>query len=153
MADLLELEHCTLCEHRCGANRVAGETGVCGVSLPAVASAQLHPAPPSSYTVFMAGCNFKCLNCQNWTISCYPVHDAGIRGFVEPRELAAECVEALHSRGARAIGVGLALGYPMPSPSGRIQQLGARLDSSPRVNSHGRLPARRRVLPRFGWDP
>jgi len=100
---LVELEHCTLCEHRCGANRLAGESGVCGVTLPAVASAQLHPAPPSSYTVFMAGCNFKCLNCQNWIISCYPSVDVGIRGFVEPRELAAECVAALHSRGARAI--------------------------------------------------
>jgi pyruvate formate lyase activating enzyme len=30
--------------------------------LPVVASATLHPAPPESYTVFTAGCNYKCLN-------------------------------------------------------------------------------------------
>ena len=79
-----ELESCTLCEHSCGVNRLAGEIGVCRTTLPAVASATLHPAPPSSYTVFLAGCNFKCLNCQNWSISCFPDTDSGIRGFIEP---------------------------------------------------------------------
>jgi len=62
-----------------------------------VASATLHPAPPSSYTVFLAGCNFRCLNCQNWSISCYPDIDAGVRGYVEPAALAAECVDRLYS--------------------------------------------------------
>ena len=61
---LQAITHCTLCEHRCGVNRLAGQTGICRMTLPAVASAALHPAPPESYTVFMAGCNFKCLNCQ-----------------------------------------------------------------------------------------
>jgi pyruvate formate lyase activating enzyme len=92
-----ELECCTLCEHRCGVNRMAGETGVCRTTLPVVASATLHPAPPSSYTVFLAGCNFKCLNCQNWSISCYPDIDSGIRGHVEPDALAMECVDQLYS--------------------------------------------------------
>jgi len=99
-----ELECCTLCEHRCGVNRIAGEIGVCRTTLPVVASATLHPAPPSSYTVFLAGCNFKCLNCQNWSISCYPDFDSGVRGFVEPRELAAECVDQLYSVQAILIG-------------------------------------------------
>jgi pyruvate formate lyase activating enzyme len=94
---LAELENCTLCEHRCGVNRLAGETGVCRTTTPVVASATLHPAPPSSYTVFLAGCNFKCLNCQNWSISCFPDVDVGVRGFVEPTELAAECVDRLSS--------------------------------------------------------
>lgn len=85
-------------------NRLAGETGVCRMSLPEVASAQLHPAPPESYTVFLAGCNFKCLNCQNWTISTYPDQPGGIRAFVEPEELAAECVCALRSPAGRAMG-------------------------------------------------
>jgi pyruvate formate lyase activating enzyme len=65
------------------------------MTMPAVASAQLHPAPPSSYTVFMAGCNFKCLNCQNWSISCVPDLDTAIRGAVDPAELAEECVATL----------------------------------------------------------
>ena len=63
-----DLKNCTLCEHRCEVNRLVSETGVCRMTLPEVASATLHPAPPESFTVFMAGCNFKCLNCQNWTI-------------------------------------------------------------------------------------
>jgi pyruvate formate lyase activating enzyme len=92
-----ELGCCTLCEHRCGVDRLVGETGVCRMTLPVVASATLHPAPPSSYTVFLAGCNFKCLNCQNWSISCYPDVDTGVRGFVEPAALAAECVDRLCS--------------------------------------------------------
>ena len=66
---LKDLEKCELCEHLCRVNRLGGETGVCKVMLPTVASAALHPAPPQSYTVFMAGCNYKCLNCQNWQIS------------------------------------------------------------------------------------
>jgi uncharacterized Fe-S radical SAM superfamily protein PflX len=66
------LTHCTLCEHRCAVNRLEGETGICRMALPVVASATLHPAPPESYTVFMAGCNYKCLNCQNWTIAQLP---------------------------------------------------------------------------------
>jgi pyruvate-formate lyase-activating enzyme len=61
-----------------------GETGVCKVAMPSVASATLHPAPPESYTVFIAGCNFKCLNCQNWTISQYPDNESVQRGFVDP---------------------------------------------------------------------
>ena len=102
--DFPELECCTLCEHRCGVNRIEGETGVCRTTLPAVASATLHPAPPSSYTVFLAGCNFKCLNCQNWSISCHPDVETGIRGFVDPAVLAAECIDRLHSIEATLIG-------------------------------------------------
>jgi pyruvate formate lyase activating enzyme len=99
-----ELECCTLCEHRCGVDRLAGEVGVCRSTRPVVASATLHPASPSSYTVFLAGCNFKCLGCQNWSISCYPDIDAGVRGFVEPAVLAAECVDRLYSVEGKLIG-------------------------------------------------
>ena len=49
--------------------RLAGEVGVCGIGLPQVALRTLHPAPPESYTIFMAGCNFRCLYCQNWDIA------------------------------------------------------------------------------------
>jgi pyruvate formate lyase activating enzyme len=101
---LKELENCELCEHRCGVNRLAGETGVCRVTLPAMASATLHPAPPESYTVFMAGCNLKCLNCQNWTISQYPDNGYAQRGYKNPRELAKECVRHLTSSAARLMG-------------------------------------------------
>ena len=96
-----ELEECQLCAWRCGVDRVAGERGVCQLGLPEVASRTLHPAPPESYTIFMAGCNFKCLHCQNWSIAHYPAQDTPIDGFVEPEELAEEAVAALESAPGR----------------------------------------------------
>ena len=101
---LNDLKRCELCEHRCRVNRLKGETGICKASIPSVASATLHPAPPESYTVFLSGCNFKCLNCQNWTISQYPDNEYKPRGYIEPKELAKECVEKLHSLPGKLMG-------------------------------------------------
>lgn len=101
---LKDLKECELCEHRCGVNRLKGETGVCKVTMPSVASATLHPAPPKSYTVFMAGCNFKCLNCQNWAISQYPDNGFLQRGFIDPAKLAKECVKQLGSISGQKMG-------------------------------------------------
>ena len=89
------LTHCTLCEHRCGTDCLAGQTGVCRMTLPAVASVTLHPAPPESCTVFMAGCNLKCLNFQNWSIAQMPDNGCPPGQFVPARELARECVARL----------------------------------------------------------
>jgi pyruvate formate lyase activating enzyme len=101
---LKDLRNCELCEHRCRVNRLEGETGVCRVSMPTVASATLHPAPPESYTIFMAGCNFKCLNCQNWTISQYPDNGFRQRGYEDPPELALECINRLDSISGKMMG-------------------------------------------------
>jgi len=101
---LMDLEKCELCEHRCRKNRLVDETGVCRVTMPTIASATLHPAPPESYTVFMAGCNFKCLNCQNWTISQYPDNGSDQREDESPEDLADECVKNLDSLSARLMG-------------------------------------------------
>jgi pyruvate formate lyase activating enzyme len=101
---LRPLAHCMLCEHRCGVDRLAGQTGVCRMTLPAVASATLHPAPPESYTVFMAGCNYKCLNCQNWTIAQLPDNGYPPGRLVPARELARECVVWLESPAAQRMG-------------------------------------------------
>ena len=100
---LKDFKKCELCEHRCKVNRLEGETGVCKVTLPVVASATLHPAPPESYTVFMAGCNFKCLHCQNWTISQYPDNKSKQSGYFEPAELAEECIRQLNTIYGKAI--------------------------------------------------
>ena len=71
------MSHCTLCPRRCGANRVQGHTGYCrsGI-LPAVPSACVHhgeePVLSGSRgagTIFFAGCNLKCIYCQNHQIS------------------------------------------------------------------------------------
>ncbi|UCG39368.1 MAG: radical SAM protein [bacterium] len=99
-----DLSRCVLCEHRCGADRLAGEEGVCRVTEPVVASRCLHPAPPESYTVFLAGCNFKCLNCQNWSIAHYPDNGQPVEGYVEPAFLARECVRYLESPDGRFMG-------------------------------------------------
>ncbi|MDD5420342.1 MAG: radical SAM protein [Methanomicrobiaceae archaeon] len=101
---LLELADCRLCEWRCGVNRLAGERGVCGAGVPEVALAMLHPAPPKSYTIFLAGCNFRCTNCQNWEIAHYPDTGEAGRGFVEPRRMAEEAVSAIHSLRGRIMG-------------------------------------------------
>jgi len=100
---LHELENCELCEWSCGVNRLRGDLGVCMLGKPKVASAVLHPAPPQSYTVFMAGCNFRCLNCQNWNIAHFPEQKTGVRGHVEPEELAKEAVSKINSQRGRLI--------------------------------------------------
>ncbi|MFX0206672.1 MAG: radical SAM protein [Candidatus Hodarchaeota archaeon] len=100
---LKELENCKLCEWRCGVDRLAEERGTCGVTLPVVASCQLHPAPPGSYTIFTAGCNFKCLHCQNWEIAhgyAQPKVKVGLQGFVDPKKLADVSIKQLKSPAA-----------------------------------------------------
>jgi pyruvate formate lyase activating enzyme len=99
-----ELKRCELCQHKCRANRLKGKTGVCRVTMPVVASANLHLAPPASYTVFMAGCNFKCLNCQTWTVSQYPGNRYHQTDYADPKILAEECVQELNSFAAKLIG-------------------------------------------------
>ncbi len=102
-AGLRELERCRLCHWQCGVNRLQGERGVCMLTLPQVASYTLHPAPPSSFTIFFAGCNFRCLHCQNWTIATWPDSGERIVGLPHPRELAAHAVRQLSSPAGRAI--------------------------------------------------
>lgn len=104
MQYLKELHSCKLCEWKCGVDRLSGETGVCRMTVPEVASAQLHPAPPQSYTIFTAGCNFKCINCQNWSIAHYPDNLTLVRGFEDPKEIASESVKKLQSPHAKLIG-------------------------------------------------
>lgn len=101
---LKELENCKLCAWECGVNRIEGEQGVCMMGIPEVASCQLHPAPPQSFTIFTAGCNFKCLNCQNWEIAHYPMTKSSIRGFTDPEVIAQEGVETIQSIFGHLIG-------------------------------------------------
>jgi putative pyruvate formate lyase activating enzyme len=68
---------CCLCPRNCRVNRVEGEIGFCGVSNRALlSSANLHHGeePPisgfrGSGTIFFAGCNLRCVFCQNYPIS------------------------------------------------------------------------------------
>lgn len=113
-----ELDHCELCEWRCRVNRNEGELGVCRIGTPIVASCQLHPAPPQSYTIFLAGCNFRCLNCQNFSIAHYPDQPDVLRGWVEPKKLAEEALERMSSPFGRLINADYIFfsgGAPTPS--------------------------------------
>lgn len=100
----MSLTNCHLCEWHCGVDRTKGELGVCRVGMPQVASRMLHPAPPESYTIFMAGCNFRCLHCQNWDIAHFPDTGARMDGEIEPAELARESLAAMDSAYGRIMG-------------------------------------------------
>jgi putative pyruvate formate lyase activating enzyme len=71
------LSACTLCPRRCGADRLAGETGVCRTGrLAWISSFNPHfgeEAPlvgtHGSGTVFFTHCNLLCIFCQNFDIS------------------------------------------------------------------------------------
>lgn len=68
---------CRLCPRNCGADRLAGKTGVCGVTAAyriARCAPHMWEEPPisgrnGSGTVFFSGCNLRCVFCQNHTIS------------------------------------------------------------------------------------
>ncbi len=69
--------HCTLCPRECGADRLAGNKGVCGMDAGLMlARAALHyweepciSGEEGSGTVFFSGCTLKCVYCQNAEIS------------------------------------------------------------------------------------
>jgi putative pyruvate formate lyase activating enzyme len=71
------LDPCELCPRRCGARRLHGQVGDCGAGeRVAVARACHHRGeePPLSGTrgagtIFFAGCNLRCVYCQNHQIS------------------------------------------------------------------------------------
>ncbi len=68
---------CSLCPRRCGADRAAGQTGFCGApETPVVARAAPHfgeepciSGTRGSGAVFFAGCNLRCVFCQNYALS------------------------------------------------------------------------------------
>lgn len=71
------LEHCMLCPHNCGVNRLNGEKGYCGSPKDMViARYSLHmweepciSGDNGSGTIFFSYCNLKCVFCQNYEIS------------------------------------------------------------------------------------
>lgn len=68
---------CELCPRRCGADRVHGDRGYCGMSdRPTAARAALHyweepciSGTRGSGTVFFSGCVMRCAYCQNYSVS------------------------------------------------------------------------------------
>jgi putative pyruvate formate lyase activating enzyme len=75
--DLSLLANCTLCPRECGVNRFKGKDGYCGTDSGFnIASICIHRGeePPISgpsgiCNIFFAGCNLRCIYCQNHEIS------------------------------------------------------------------------------------
>ncbi|MDD6655697.1 MAG: radical SAM protein [Lachnospiraceae bacterium] len=73
----MDLKDCTLCPRQCHVDRTAGKTGYCGQANEIVAArAALHmweepciSGTNGSGTVFFAGCNMRCVFCQNYDIA------------------------------------------------------------------------------------
>ena len=71
------MNSCRLCPRNCGADRLSGNTGICGVSAAyriARCAPHMWEEPPisgknGSGTVFFSGCNMRCVFCQNHDIS------------------------------------------------------------------------------------
>jgi putative pyruvate formate lyase activating enzyme len=78
---------CNFCERMCEEDRTE-KAGVCGVLESRITSEFLHhgeePELVPSYTIFFAGCTFKCVFCQNWDISQSP--EGGI--IIAPEKVA-----------------------------------------------------------------
>ncbi|NQT27374.1 radical SAM protein [candidate division KSB1 bacterium] len=72
-----QLTQCESCPRKCGVNRLEGQTGFCGIDARIrISHAGLHlgEEPPisgtrGSGTIFFAGCNLRCVFCQNYQIS------------------------------------------------------------------------------------
>ena len=97
---------CTLCPRECGANRAAGDIGMCSVTSDLrVAKTMLHmwEEPPisgdrGSGAIFFCGCSLGCVFCQNKKIS----RGGDIGRAVSERELA-DIMLSLESEGAHNI--------------------------------------------------
>jgi putative pyruvate formate lyase activating enzyme len=100
-----ELSNCRICPRECGADRLRGAVGFCGVdSRIRVARIALHhwEEPPLSGTcgsgaIFFAGCNLGCVFCQN-----HPISHQRFGAIMETEELADECLR-LQAAGAHNI--------------------------------------------------
>ena len=75
--DMSLLEHCTLCPRECGVNRFMGGSGFCrmdaGLNIASVCIHRGEEPVISGSTgicnIFFAGCNLRCIYCQNHDIS------------------------------------------------------------------------------------
>ncbi len=71
------LEKCGVCPRNCGVNRLKGEIGFCGMDTEIMISSfgphfgeeDVLVGRGGSGTIFLTGCNLKCMFCQNYDIS------------------------------------------------------------------------------------
>ena len=114
-----KMAKCNLCSHHCGI--VDSKRGICGVRenhggtlytlvygrVAAMAIDPIEKKPlfnfypgSSAYSIATVGCNFRCLNCQNYDVSQSPKPQRRIIGeYTSPEEI----VEAAKENGCRSI--------------------------------------------------
>lgn len=123
------MEQCCLCEKNCRINRKY-ENGFCGVKKPHITSEFLHmgeeaPLIPS-HTIFFAGCNFRCVYCQNYDISQNP--EAGMQ--LEPEKLA-QIIDLRRKQGSR--NVNFVGGDPTPNLPYILKTMSYTMENNPVV--------------------
>jgi putative pyruvate formate lyase activating enzyme len=102
------LRRCNLCPRHCGVDRLAGERGYCRTGRNAIVASygphhgeeQVLVGEYGSGTVFFAGCNLRCVYCQNHDISQDPASGAS----VTPEQLAGVFLQ-LAARGCHNLNV------------------------------------------------
>ena len=124
------LSHCTLCPRECGVNRFEGGTGYCGMDTGMnIASICVHRGeePPISgpygiCNIFFAGCNLRCIYCQNHDIS-----RPGAEFFRSPKTLieTLDMIENILSDKIRAVGF-VSPSHVVPQVKAIIRGLNAR---------------------------
>jgi len=124
------LSHCTLCPRECGVNRFEGGTGYCGMDTGMnIASICVHRGeePPISgpygiCNIFFAGCNLRCIYCQNHDIS-----RPGAEFFRSPKTLieTLDTIENILSDKIRAVGF-VSPSHVVPQVKAIIRGLNAR---------------------------
>lgn len=107
------LEHCELCERKCGVNRLTGEKGFCGVGInPRVFGAHAHYGEERelvpSATIFFSGCTMCCSYCQN-----APQSVQASSGEEWREQRIAQWIESMHAQGCK--NVNFVGGEPTPN--------------------------------------
>src|SRR3989338_3787525 len=100
-----ELEHCAICPRNCRVNRLEEKTGFCKTGKKSVLYSYLShygeepviSGEHGSGTIFFAGCNLRCVYCQNYEFS-----QLGKGREVDEEELASYMLE-LHKEGCHNI--------------------------------------------------
>lgn len=72
-----KMRECSLCPHRCGVNRLAGEKGFCSGGAKAVVYSHVPHfgeelplvGQGGSGAIFFSNCSLRCVFCQNWPIA------------------------------------------------------------------------------------
>ncbi|MDD5757879.1 MAG: radical SAM protein [Desulfobulbaceae bacterium] len=150
-----QLRHCHCCPRRCRVDRLAGEVGFCKIGGQALVShVGLHHGeePPisgdhGSGTIFFAGCNLRCVFCQNHQISQNFQHssvtpmstaalaDAMLRlqadgahniNFVSPSHVLWQMADAIVSAKSKGLVLPIVYnsnGYDSPAALGQIRGL------------------------------